>query len=57
MDQLKVLLQEDTNANKPKIIKNNKGKFTGSFLKWNKKQIKEGKRLFMLIRIIFIILN
>ena len=46
MDQLKVLLQEDTNANKPKNIKNNKGKFTGSFLKWNKKQIKEGKTSF-----------
>ena len=46
MDQLKILLQADTSTNKPKNIKNKKGKFTGSFLKWNKKQIKEGKTSF-----------
>ena len=46
MDQLKILLQADTSTNKPKKIKNNQGKFTGSFLKWNKKQIKEGKTSF-----------
>lgn len=46
MEQLKVLLENDNTANKPKKIQFKDGRFTTKFLKWNRRQITEGRTNF-----------
>ena len=43
---LRILLKDDPSSNKPRRIKKPNGEYTKKFLRWNKKQVREGKTLF-----------